>query len=129
MKKLLLGIVCLGLFWQNANCSNVKEFSVKSFNKTMIKYMYNPKTEQCLPTKPGDMDLITHHVRTHDIDIVQIYDSVPGQLTIIRIYNQTGYTEHVLTSTYGACLMYVDDIINHIDNIDTENYVGLEYSK
>ena len=129
MKKLIIGIVCLGLFWQSAFSSDVKEFSVKNFNKKLLAYTYIPKTKKCMPTKPAHQDIIASEIRRGNIDVLEVYDSVPGQLTIIRMYNDYGYNEMVMTSTYGACLMYIDDNIEKIEIEDPEYYVGLHYAK
>ena len=55
---LIIGIVCFGLFWQSAFSSDVKEFSVKNFNKKLLAYTYIPKTKKCMPTKPAHRDAI-----------------------------------------------------------------------
>lgn len=127
MKKLLLGIVCLGLFWQSANCSDV--YDTKSFNKNLVKYNYNSKSGKCLPTDPGKQDLIAHSVRTGELYVIDMYESIPGVITTIIVFNGTGYNELVFASTYGVCLMYIDGMIKNIDNIIPEQYVDLQYAK
>ena len=129
MKKLIIGIVCLGLFWQSANCSNFLDYNSRNFNKNLVSYTYVPKSKKCVPTQPGDQDVIVRKVRNGDIDVLSIIDSIPGQITIIRVYHYYGSDEYVMSSTYGACLMYIDSVIDNLEIEDQEHYVGLHYAK
>lgn len=127
MKKLFIGLICLGLFWQSANCSDV--YDTKSFNKNLVRYNYNSKYGKCLPTDPGKQDLITHSIRSGELEVTDMYEAIPGVITTVILYNGTGYNELIFASTYGVCLMYIDDMIKNIDNIEPEHYVDLQYSK
>lgn len=126
---LLLGIG-EGLF--GATSSYVyddREDILKKLNVNNVAYYYNSSKQKCLPTDPGIKDFLVRNIKNGNIELKQVFDSVPGELYLFKVYTEGRIDTFLTTTTYGACQLYIDTAIKNLDVNDTEDYVDLTYIK
>ncbi len=100
---------------------------LKILNINKVAYHYNSKLKKCLPTDPGIKDFLVRNIKNGNIELKQVFDSVPGELYLFKVYLEGRVDTFLTTTTYGACQLYVDTTINKFDVNDTDYYVGLTY--
>lgn len=124
---LLLGIG-IGLFGATYIIDDRYDIA-NQININSVNYHYNEKKNQCFRTDAGIKDFLVRNIRNHNINIKQVFESIPGDLYIFRVQNENVVVEFITTTTYGACQLYIDSTIKKKDINDVNAYVGLELTE